>query len=197
MRDFNTCEIKDSILNDSSIGLWYIDYVEGEKPKMYADDNMLMLLGYSPSEGDDLLPEDVYERWYSNIEENHLEIIDDTINKMKQGNHAEVQYPWNHPTFGTIYVRCGGNVDRTYTKGLRFMGFHQDITNLVHLQQQQDQTEDFQYKSSAQHGNPAEPVGKRSRHDPSRCIEEGKNGNGGRGQCRRHADHPLGHRRGL
>lgn len=140
MKDFNTCEMKDSILNDSSIGLWYIDFVEGEKPKMYADDNMLMLLGYSSDESDDLLPEDVYERWYSNIEESHLDIIDDTISKMKQGNHAEVQYPWNHPTFGTIYVRCGGNVDRTFTKGLRFMGFLQDITNIVHLQQQQEQT---------------------------------------------------------
>lgn len=162
MKDFNTCEIKDSILNDSSIGLWYIDLVEGEKPKMYADDNMLMLLGYSPSEGDDLLPEDVYERWYSNIEENHLEIIDDTIKKMKQGNHAEVQYPWNHPTFGTIYVRCGGNVDRTFTKGLRFMGFHQDITNLVHLQQQQDQTKiESAYKENVRYMSIASVLSKK------------------------------------
>ncbi len=162
MKDFNTCEIKDSILNDSSIGLWYIDFVEGEKPKMYADDNMLMLLGYSSDEGDDLLPEDVYERWYSNIEESHLDIIDDTISKMKQGNHAEVQYPWNHPTFGTIYVRCGGNVDRTFTEGLRFMGFHQDITNLVHLQQQQDQTKiESAYKENVRYMSIASVLSKK------------------------------------
>ncbi len=162
MKDFNTCEIKDSILNDSSIGLWYIDFVEGEKPKMYADDNMLMLLGYSSDESDNLLPEDVYERWYSNIEESHLDIIDDTISKMKQGNHAEVQYPWNHPTFGTIYVRCGGNVDRTFTEGLRFMGFHQDITNLVHLQQQQDQTKiESAYKENVRYMSIASVLSKK------------------------------------
>jgi len=162
MKDFNTSEIKDSILNDSSIGLWYIDFVEGEKPKMYADDNMLMLLGYSSDEGDDLLPEDVYERWYSNIEESHLDIIDDTISKMKQGNHAEVQYPWNHPTFGTIYVRCGGNVDRTFTEGLRFMGFHQDITNLVHLQQQQEQTKiESAYKENVRYMSIASVLSKK------------------------------------
>lgn len=162
MKDFNTCEMKDSILNDSSIGLWYIDFVEGEKPKMYADDNMLMLLGYSSDESDDLLPEDVYERWYSNIDESHLDIIDDTISKMKQGNHAEVQYPWNHPTFGTIYVRCGGNVDRTFTEGLRFMGFHQDITNLVHLQQQQDQTKiESAYKENVRYMSIASVLSKK------------------------------------
>lgn len=162
MKDFNTCEMKDSILNDSSIGLWYIDFVEGEKPKMYADDNMLMLLGYSSGESDDLLPEDVYERWYSNIDESHLDIIDDTISKMKQGNHAEVQYPWNHPTFGTIYVRCGGNVDRTFTEGLRFMGFHQDITNLVHLQQQQDQTKiESAYKENVRYMSIASVLSKK------------------------------------
>lgn len=162
MKDFNTCEMKDSILNDSSIGLWYIDFVEGEKPKMYADDNMLMLLGYSSDESDDLLPEDVYERWYSNIEESHLDIIDDTISKMKQGNHAEVQYPWNHPTFGTIYVRCGGNVDRTFTEGLRFMGFHQDITNLVHLQQQQEQTKiESAYKENVRYMSIASVLSKK------------------------------------
>ena len=162
MKDFNTSEIKDSILNDSSIGLWYIDFVEGEKPKMYADDNMLMLLGYSSDESDDLLPEDVYERWYSNIEESHLDIIDDTISKMKQGNHAEVQYPWNHPTFGTIYVRCGGNVDRTFTEGLRFMGFHQDITNLVHLQQQQEQTKiESAYKENVRYMSIASVLSKK------------------------------------
>lgn len=162
MKVFNTCEMKDSILNDSSIGLWYIDFVEGEKPKMYADDNMLMLLGYSSDESDDLLPEDVYERWYSNIEESHLDIIDDTISKMKQGNHAEVQYPWNHPTFGTIYVRCGGNVDRTFTEGLRFMGFHQDITNLVHLQQQQEQTKiESAYKENVRYMSIASVLSKK------------------------------------
>ncbi|MBQ9392199.1 MAG: response regulator [Lachnospiraceae bacterium] len=162
MKDINTCEMKDSILNDSSIGLWYIDFVEGEKPKMYADDNMLMLLGYSSDESDDLLPEDVYERWYSNIDESHLDIIDDTISKMKQGNHAEVQYPWNHPTFGTIYVRCGGNVDRTFTEGLRFMGFHQDITNLVHLQQQQDQTKiESAYKENVRYMSIASVLSKK------------------------------------
>ncbi len=162
MKDFNTCEMKDSILNDSSIGLWYIDFVEGEKPKMYADDNMLMLLGYSSDESDDLLPEDVYERWYSNIEESHLDIIDDTISKMKQGNHAEVQYPWNHPTFGTIYVRCGGNVDRTFTKGLRFMGFLQDITNIVHLQQQQEQTKiESAYKENVRYMSIASVLSKK------------------------------------
>lgn len=162
MKDFNTCEMKDSILNDSSIGLWYIDFVEGEKPKMYADDNMLMLLGYSSDESDDLLPEDVYQRWYSNIEESHLDIIDDTISKMKQGNHAEVQYPWNHPTFGTIYVRCGGNVDRTFTEGLRFMGFHQDITNLVHLQQQQEQTKiESAYKENVRYMSIASVLSKK------------------------------------
>lgn len=162
MKDFNSCEIKDSILNDSSMGLWYIDLIEGQKPKMFADDNMLMLLGYPAEGNDDLTPEEVYERWYSNIDKRHLEILDDTLNKMKQGNHVEVQYPWNHPAYGTIYVRCGGNVDRTFTEGLRFMGFHQDITNIVHLQQQHEQTKmESAYKENVRYMSIASVLSKK------------------------------------
>ena len=162
MKDFNSCEIKDSILNDSNMGLWYIDLIEGKEPRMYADDNMLMLLGYSSDESDDLTPEEVYDRWYSNIDKKHLDVIDETINKMKLGNHAEVQYPWNHPLYGTIYVRCGGNVDRTFTEGLRFMGFHQDITNIVHLQQQQEQTKmESAYKENVRYMSIASVLSKK------------------------------------
>ena len=56
-------ELTYEILANANIGLWAIELDKDEKPRMYADDTMLRLLGIS--EG--LTPEEVYNAWYENI----------------------------------------------------------------------------------------------------------------------------------
>lgn len=125
-------ELTYEILANANIGLWAIELDKDEKPRMYADDTMLRLLGIS--EG--LTPEEVYNAWYENI---HIDAYDDVqaaVDKMVNGEHAEVQYPWHHPTKGEIYVRCGGLINKKYTKGIRLEGCHQDVTQLYHIQKE-------------------------------------------------------------
>ena len=119
-------------LSKANIGLWAIEVVEGEAPRMYADATMCRLLGIK--EGLD--PERIYRAWYDNIDPDHYDMVTDAVNRMAAGSHAEVQYPWHHPTEGEIFVRCGGMRNMEYTRGLRFEGCHQDVTELIHIQKQ-------------------------------------------------------------
>ena len=118
------------ILDKANVGLWAIELDDDAQPRMFADDTMLRLLGV---EGN-LTPEEVYNAWYSRIDPENYGEVSAAVNKMTSGSHAEVQYPWNHPTKGEVFVRCGGVRDQAYTDGVRLLGCHQDVTNLVHIQ---------------------------------------------------------------
>ena len=128
-------ELSHDALSKANIGLWAIEVVEGEAPRMFADATMCRLLGIP--EG--LPPEKVYHAWYDNIDPDHYDAVTEAVNKMAAGNHAEVQYPWHHPTEGEMFVRCGGLRNRAFTRGLRFEGCHQDVTELIHIQKRMEE----------------------------------------------------------
>ena len=118
------------MLAHSRIGLWAIECDPDSEPRMYADATMLGLLGVA---GQTLSPEQVYHAWYDNIHPAHYSAVQDVIDKMTDGQHAEVQYPWFlHGK--QIFVRCGGMRNFDYKPGIRFEGCHRDITDLVHIQ---------------------------------------------------------------
>ena len=123
-------EVAKEILGKADIGLWAIEIDDNALPRLFADDTMLRLLGVE----DNLSPEDVYNAWYSRIHPEHYVAVSAAVNKMTSGSHAEVLYPWNHPSLGERYVRCGGVRDKTYTQGVRLEGCHQDVTTLIQIQ---------------------------------------------------------------
>lgn len=127
----NFAVVKD-ILRDSQIGLWCIEIEEGKEPRMYGDDVYCSIMGGDKG----MSPEDSYRFWFERIDDEYKESVDTVIDKMTQGKHVEVQYLWNHPVKGSIYIRCGGIRDYQYKDGIRFRGSHQDISELVHLEQQ-------------------------------------------------------------
>lgn len=121
------------ILKRANIGIWAIELEKDKEPRMFADEVMMNLLGIKKKK---ISPEQIYKAWYKNIDPAHVEEINKTIEKMKKGVHAEVQYPWNHPVEGITYVRCGGVLNKSYKDFYRLEGSHQDITQLVHFQKQ-------------------------------------------------------------
>lgn len=128
-----------NILNDAKIGLWYIEIDEGKPARMYANRAMLELLGLEDTPS----PEECYSHWFGRIEKSYMEIVEEGIETMASGQHGEVNYAWNHPTLGKMYVRCGGTCDRGYTKGIRFRGYHQNISELVSLKKETEQLKSF------------------------------------------------------
>lgn len=136
---FDGKEIFNEVLSETRIGLWRIQLDEGQEPRMYADVTMLELLGIEeiPS------PEECYRSWYSRIEPAYCQMVNNSIDRMKNNEHAEVSYAWNHPIIGRIFVRCGGIMESGYEDGYSFRGYHQDISQTVMLVQERKMLKEY------------------------------------------------------
>ena len=117
------------LLRMARTGLWTIELEEGREPRMYGDKAMLELLGLKgmPS------PEECYRVWYDRIDPDFYPMIETGVDEMIRNKRAEVQYPWEHPLWGTIYVRCGGVRDESHENGICLRGYHQNITDTIRL----------------------------------------------------------------
>lgn len=116
------------LLTGNNVGIWAFEMEPGQLPRMYANAEMERLLGI---EGKHLPPEQVYHAWYDNINPAYCKLVDDSVAQMIDGHHAEVAYPWIHPVKGEIWVRCSGRRDEAYKKGVRLIGLHRDISDLI------------------------------------------------------------------
>lgn len=126
----------EDILEGSRTGIWTIEMEEGCEPRMYADRTMRMLLGV----GDDIGSEECYQSWFRNIDAEYVDTVQEAVQEILDTGRSEVVYPWNHPTLGKIYVRCGGVPDRRFNKqGFCLNGYHQDITETMMTRKKQDQ----------------------------------------------------------
>ena len=127
----------EDILEGARTGIWTIELEEGCQPRMYADRTMRILLGVP----DEIGPEECYRRWFERIEPDYVEMVQEAVREMLDTGRAEVIYPWNHPTWGKIYVRCGGVPDKTFKKtGSCLNGYHQDITETMVTRKKQEQS---------------------------------------------------------
>ena len=119
------------VLVKANIGLWAFELDEGKPPRMYVDEAMLALIGLTRQ----ISPEETYHAWYDNIDDDSYPLVADAVARMTAGEHAEVQYPWHHPNGDTWIVRCGGMRNHEYTRGIRIEGTHQNMTDVLHLQE--------------------------------------------------------------
>ncbi|MDO5146999.1 MAG: ATP-binding protein [Eubacteriales bacterium] len=125
----------EEILASSQTGLWTIEMEEGKEPRMYTDKTMQHLLGVS--EG--MSPEEVYCSWIGGVEPGYEELVQISSQEIIRTGRSEVIYPWNHPEWGRIYVRCGGVPDYTFDKkGVKMKGYHQNITDTMMTRKDQD-----------------------------------------------------------
>ncbi len=126
----------EDILEGSRTGIWSIELEEGCKPRMYADRTMRILLGVS----EEIEPEECYQSWFRNIDAEYVDTVQETVQEILKTGRSEVVYPWNHPTLGKIYIRCGGVRNKKFTRpGACLNGYHQDITETMVTRKKQDQ----------------------------------------------------------
>ncbi len=127
----------EDILEGARTGIWTIELEDGCPPRMYADKTMRILLGVPAGIG----PEECYRRWFENIDPDYVEMVQEAVSDILETGRSEVIYPWNHPTLGKIYVRCGGVPDKTFEKqGVCLNGYHQDITETMVTRKNQEQS---------------------------------------------------------
>ena len=125
--------ISPDILAKEHIGMWAFELDEGQMPRMYGDEAMLRLVGLDRQ----VPPEEMYHAWYDHIDEGSYKLVQDAVDRMMSGEHAEVQYPWHHPDGHTMMVRCGGVRNPEYTKGIRVEGTHQNVTEVIHYDEEE------------------------------------------------------------
>lgn len=131
---FKNIEKVQELLQGAQTGLWAIELDEGKPPRMYADRAMLELLGFEREPS----PEECYDVWFGRIDSGYYPMVYDAVERISANERAEVQYPWLHPVWGQVYVRCGGGRDWSYKDGVCLIGYHQNITNTVMLKQEYD-----------------------------------------------------------
>ncbi|MCQ2389890.1 MAG: ATP-binding protein [Kiritimatiellae bacterium] len=120
-------------LKDMDVGIWSIEQEGNLPPRMYGNAVMDLLLGCS---GAALTREAYYQNWRDHVHPDYQGKVQKFIDDIASGQAAEVQYPFNHPTLGEIWVRSGGRRDAECTTGLRIVGRHQNVTELIQTRQQ-------------------------------------------------------------
>ena len=121
------------IVASAHMGIWSIELVEGEEPRMYADETMKMLLGIT---GQERTPEKTYTDWFAQVAPEAVESVLSSVARMQQGYFDENTYLWIHPTKGKRYVRCGGTAQKI-EGGYVLRGYHYDVDEVVRKEQEQ------------------------------------------------------------
>lgn len=122
------------ILNSMQVGFWVIEYPDDGKPRMYTDEMMRSIMGAAP----ELSPEELHEFWFTRIDSNYISMVQEAVNKLKKNYTTEVRYPWEHPTQGWRFVRCGAYRDESFENGIRLKGFHKDVTEQMEMEVRED-----------------------------------------------------------
>lgn len=118
----------DEILEGAKIGIWTIRYDKGKRPVLQTNDTMRELLGIEEGTSE----EDAYDMWYNRIPVDYQSAVNDKIKAVFKNGYAEIIHPWDHPTRGRIWVRCGGSLYREYQEdGKCLRGFFQDVTRTI------------------------------------------------------------------
>ena len=116
-------------------GLWTIEMEEGLRAADVCGQQHEKTAGSKS----DISPEECYRAWYDRIEPGYEEAVQASVDEMLSSGRSEVAYPWNHPTQGQTYVQCGGVHDKSFEYlGFRLKGYHQDITQTVAINKQQE-----------------------------------------------------------
>ena len=119
------------------IGLFRLEFEEDCPPRLFANDTMCGLLGIEP---DTLTPEQAFAYWQSRVDPAYLDTAQAGVDAILKNGIGEVNYPWNHPKLGVIYIRCGGVPDQNFDRpGSAIKGYHQDITDTVITRKKQEE----------------------------------------------------------
>ncbi len=122
------------IIAASKMGIWAIYLIDGQAPRMEANDLMQGLLGVADKH---LTPEETYDAWFTNIVPDSVQSVLRSVEKMKAEGRDENTYLWKHPVLGERYVRCGGTA-KPVEGGFVLRGYHYDVDEVVREQKKKD-----------------------------------------------------------
>lgn len=116
------------ILRVNEVGLWIIRIgMQENQCELYTDATMDKLLAVDHT----VTPKECYEHWHSRIHPNYLNYVHTNVNKMIKTDKAiQLEYPWLHPIFGDVMVRCSGRRAKNSDGTVILEGYHRIITDV-------------------------------------------------------------------
>ena len=125
-----------NIIASAGMGTWRIELIDGQQPRMIADEKMKQLLGIA---GGEHTPEEVYAEWFGRIKPEAVDSVLASVARMQQCLVDENTYLWIHPTKGERYVRCGGTAEKT-PGGFILRGYHYDVDAAARTEREKQQS---------------------------------------------------------
>lgn len=139
-------ELSTQIINEyfdaNNIGLWKRELEDGVTVRLFADNNMLELLGAPKN----LTPEECCEFFMKHIYPEDMYLMAEYDQELLNGM-AEVVYRYNHPTQGLIYVRCGGRMTKKIGNKVTFVGYHKELSDTIHVENGEEITGNLMRRS--------------------------------------------------
>jgi len=135
--------LSSDVMAKADIGMWAIEMDKEQPPRMYVDEAMLELVGLDRRSA----PDDTFRFWFERIDKASLGLVHDAFERMKAGEHAEVQLPWHHPDGHTVIFRGGGMRNPAYTKGVRLEGTNQNVSEVIHFDEEEMKRTEQQRKN--------------------------------------------------
>ena len=121
------------IMAGAGLGMWSVEYFEGQSPRMILNAKMAELLGIKDVSV--MSPEEVYDFWLSKINPEDKDSVMSAIDRMILGNVEEITCLW-----GDRYLRFTGSGRVVEGKGQILTGYCSDVTNLVFKEKEQKKT---------------------------------------------------------
>lgn len=121
-------------MDAANTGLWVImiDTRNGGC-SMLASAPMLRLLGLEEHPA----PEECFAFWRGRVDKKCDDDVNDVVDQFLADTQLhEVRYPYHHPKWGVIFVRCGGRrISADDDPLVRITGYHQDVSEIQAMHQ--------------------------------------------------------------
>lgn len=118
-------ELED-LMSGIDVGIYTVEKRPGEPALMMADRTMKRLLELT----DDVSPAACHEAWLAKVHPEDLALLAEADQVLAATGRMEVTYRWQSAK-GWIWVRCGGVMDKAFTEGVRFKGYHRNVSDIV------------------------------------------------------------------
>lgn len=117
-----------NILRETALGLWIIRINEEEGYyEMHVDETMEHIMSVDRK----YTPQECYDYWFSRIKDGYQEYVVKNVNRMIEADKViQLSYPWKHPAFGEVTVRCCGKRVEDSDGMITLEGYHRITSNI-------------------------------------------------------------------
>lgn len=137
MEIFSKSKITDEIMKSFVFGMWAVEYIADNEPRMYGDATMYRLMKID----EEVTPEQVYKIWRAGIVPASIKDIDNALDVMRKGENCVTDYKWTDSCGKQYYIRFMGTRNDDYGEYIRIEGCFRDISEQIEILEKSNKQE--------------------------------------------------------